>query len=118
MPIRICATRSGEPLADELKSERSFSMSGVEPVRQRDEDVLSLPVPSDLPPLRGCVAAAVLGRTTWTMSHSKASCFSCLLAFLELSDGGVCALTHSRISARTALLYESLSSHRTKRTLR
>lgn len=115
MPILICATRS-KGVFGVLKSARIFSRRGVEPVRHRE--VAFSAAPSDLLLVLGCVAAAVLGMTTCTISHSKASCFSCLLLFLELLEDGVCVLIHSLTSDRTEPLYESLSSHLTRSTLR
>jgi hypothetical protein len=93
-------------LLEELKSDRSFSISGVEPVLHLDvvDDFSDEPLSPLLPLFRGCVAAAVLGMTTCTTSHSKASWFSWLLAFFDELDGGVCSLIHSLISVRTVAL--------------
>lgn len=48
---------------------------------------------------RGWSAADVLGRTTWIISHSNASC--CLFSLDELA---VCSETHSRRSFREVFL--------------
>ena len=52
------------------------------------------------------------------MSHSKASWFSDVLLLDLPWDPAVFVLIHSRISALVVDLYESLSSHLTRRTLR
>jgi hypothetical protein len=95
-----------------LKSDRNFSINGVEPGLHLDEVLFdSVEALSDLLwLLRGCVAAAVLGMTTWTISHSKASWPSLRLAvplldFLELAVAGVaCVLIQLLTSPRTVFL--------------
>jgi hypothetical protein len=120
-PMRIWATRSTEDFEVPLKSARSLSSMVAEPPARQRVVVLSAddPLPSELFPLvRGCVAAAVFGTMTCTMSHSKASWFSCPLSFVLLCVGGVCSVIHSRICRRACALYVSLSSQRRKKTFK
>src|SRR3569833_921960 len=102
MPMRICAMRSNVVLLFPLKSDRNFSISVEELLPHRDE-LLALRSgvePSGPFVARGWVAEGLLGITTCTIIHSKASWFSAALCFLVLCAVTVFSLIHSRISER------------------